>query len=68
VTTEPRTPGERRSRYPKECGRDLAVCVINQNRTVVDVACQSGIDNKTLRSWMRQEGINPVEREGLISA
>src|ERR1035437_5144669 len=68
MTTEPRTPAERRGRYPKEFRRDSAALVIGQKRTVADVARQLSINNQTLGNWVRQERIDRGEREGLTSA
>lgn len=44
VTDEKTTPG-RRGRYPKEFRRDAAALVIDQHRTVADVARSSGSSN-----------------------
>ena len=38
MNTESERPAERRSRYPKEFRRNAAALVIDQHRTVVDVA------------------------------
>ena len=40
VTEESRPPvgGRRRGRYPREFRRDVAALVIDQNRTIADVA------------------------------
>jgi len=68
MTTESRTPAERRGRYPKEFRRDSAALVIDQKRTVADAARHLGINNQTLGNWVRQERIDRGEREGLTSA
>jgi transposase-like protein len=68
MTTEPRTPAERRGRYFKEFRRDSAALVIDQRRNVADVARQMSINNQTLGNWVRQERIDRGEREGLTSA
>src|ERR1019366_4330400 len=56
-----------RSRYPKEFRRDAAALVIDQRRTVPDVARQLGVVEQTLGNWVRQERIDRGEREGLSS-
>ena len=56
-----------RSRYPKEFRRDAAALVIDQHRTVADVARQLGVVEQTLGNWVRQERIDRGEREGLSS-
>ena len=68
MTTEPRTPAERRGRYPKEFRRDSAALVIDQQRTVADVARSLGLNDQTLGNWVRQERIDRGEREGLTSS
>jgi transposase len=57
----------RRGRYPKEFRRDAAALVIDQRRTVADVARQLGVVEQTLGNWVRQERIDRGEREGLSS-
>jgi transposase len=64
VTEETPTPARRRSRYPKEFRRDAAALVIDQNRTVVDVARELGVVEQTLGNWVRQERIDRGQREG----
>jgi transposase-like protein len=58
-----RSPG-RRGRYPKEFRRDAASLVIDQRRTVVDVARELGVVEQTLGNWVRQERIDRGEKEG----
>src|ERR1035437_10477040 len=67
MTKEPRTPAERRARVPKEFRRDSAALVIDQKRTVADVARSLGVNGQTLGNWVRQERIDRGEREGLPS-
>jgi transposase-like protein len=64
VTEEPSTPARRRGRYPKEFRRDAASLVIDQSRTVADVARELGLIEQTLGNWVRQERIDRGEREG----
>src|ERR1700691_4688148 len=64
VTDEKPTPGRRRGRYPKEFRRDAAALVIDQKRTVADVATELGVAVQTLGNWVRQERIDRGEREG----
>jgi transposase-like protein len=65
VTEDQPTPARRRGRYPKEFRRDAAALVIDQKRTVADVAKELGIVEQTLGNWVRQERIDRGEREGL---
>jgi len=64
VTDEKPTPARRRGRYPKEFRRDAAALVIDQHRTVADVARERGVIEQTLGNWVRQERIDRGEREG----
>ena len=67
VTEVSPTPGRRRGNYPKEFRKDAAALVIDQRRTVSDVAKELGLVEQTLGNWVRQERINRGEREGLSS-
>ena len=68
MNTETGRPSGRRGRYPKEFRRDSAALVIDQKRTVADVARQLGVNDQTLGNWVRQERIDRGEREGLTSS
>ncbi len=58
-------PARRKGRYPKELRRDAAALVIDQHRTVADVARELGVVEQTLGNWVRQERVDRGEREGL---
>jgi transposase len=64
VTEEDPTPARRRRNYPKEFRRDAAALVIDQGRTIADVARELGVVEQTLGNWVRQERIDRGEREG----
>ena len=55
----------RRGRYPREFRRDAAALVIDQQRTIADVARELGVVEQTLGNWVRQARIDRGEREGL---
>lgn len=57
----------RRGRYPKEFRRDAAALVIDQRRTIADVARELGVVEQTLGNWVRQERIDRGLREGTSS-
>jgi transposase-like protein len=65
VTEAKPEPARRRGRYPKEFRRDAAALVIDQHRTVADVARDLGVVEQTLGNWVRQERVDRGEREGL---
>ncbi|MFZ0734647.1 MAG: transposase [Candidatus Sulfotelmatobacter sp.] len=58
-------PARRKGRYPREFRRDAAALVIDQHRTVADVARELGVVEQTLGNWVRQERVDRGEREGL---
>jgi transposase len=64
VTEQQPDPTRRRGRYPKEFRRDAAALVIDQNRTIADVARELDVVEQTLGNWVRQERIDRGEREG----
>ena len=67
MNTESARPAGRRSRYPKEYCRGAAALLIDQHRTVADVAKELGVVEQTLGNWVRQERIDRGEKEGLSS-
>jgi len=67
MSTESERPAGHRSRYPKEFRRDAAALVIDQHRTIVDVAKELGVVEQTLGNWVRQERVDRGEKEGLSS-
>ncbi len=64
VTAKEPEPTRRRGRYPKEFRRDAAALVIDQHRTIADVARELDVVEQTLGNWVRQEHIDRGEREG----
>jgi transposase len=64
VTEKRPEPARRRGRYPKEFRRDAAALVIDQHRTIADVARELDVIEQTLGNWVRQERIDRGEREG----
>src|SRR5579875_1565482 len=64
VTDEQPAPTRRRGRYPRQFRRDAAALVIDQHRTIADVARELGVVEQTLGNWVRQERIDRGERDG----
>ena len=64
VTEKRPESARRRGRYPKEFRRDAAALVIDQHRTIADVARELDVVEQTLGNWVRQERIDRGEREG----
>ena len=59
VTEKKPEPARRRGRYPKEFRRDEAALVIDQHRTVADVAREMELIEQTVGNWARQERVRP---------
>ncbi len=57
--------GAKRPRWTAEFKADAVRMVIDQNRSVVDVARSLGLVDQTLGNWVRQARIDSGEREGL---
>ncbi len=64
VTEEDHPISRRRGRYPREFRRDVAALVIDQRRTVADVARELDLVEQTVGNWVRQERIDRGERDG----
>jgi transposase len=64
VTEERKPTGRRRGRYPREFRRDVAALVIDQHRTVADVARELDLVEQTVGNWVRQERVDRGERDG----
>jgi len=62
VTEEKPTPAGRRSRYSK-FRRDAAALVVDQKRTVADVARELGVVAQALANWVRHDRVDRGERE-----
>ena len=67
VTEKKPEPAEHRGRYPKEFRRDVAALVLDQHRTVADVAREMELVEQTVGNWVHQEHVDRGEREGLTT-
>ena len=63
AVTEKRPSPGRRGRYPKDFRRDVATLVLDQHRTIADVAKELDLVEQTVGNWVRQEKIDQGERE-----
>lgn len=59
------TPVSRRGRYPKEFRRDVCALVLDQKRSVPEVAREHNVPEKTLYMWLRLERVERDERDRL---
>ena len=54
----------RRTRYPKAFRKDAAALVIDQHRSVAEVARELGVVEHTLGNWVRQERVDRGAKDG----
>jgi transposase len=66
----PETPGETRERqvrkrYPLEYRKNIAALVLDQNRSVIDVAKEYELAEQNVYNWVRQEKVERGQSLGL---
>ncbi len=64
---EEQRPRSRRS-FTDEFKRDAVALVIDEDRTVVDVAGSLGVGEGTLGNWVRQARVDRGERAGVTTS
>ena len=57
----------RPSKYSPEFRRDAVAMVLDEERTIADVARSLGVNEGTLGNWVNKERIERGEREGLTA-
>jgi transposase-like protein len=67
AVTEEEPTKRRRGKYPREFRRDVAALVIDQHRTIADVARELDLVDQTVSNWVRQERVDRGQREGLTT-
>ncbi len=60
-------PARRRRSFTKEFKDDAVAMVLDEGRTIADVARSLGIGATSLGNWVRQARIDRGEREGLTT-
>lgn len=65
VTKEKPPAKRRRGRYPKEFRQDVSALVLDQKRSVADVAKELDLVEQTVYLWVRQARIDRGAQEGL---
>jgi transposase-like protein len=55
----------RPSKYSPEFRRDAVAMVLDEERTIADVARSLGVNEGTLGNWVNKERVERGEREGL---
>ena len=58
-------PRGRTSKYPPEFQRDAVAMVLDEHRSIADVARSIGVNEGTLGNWVSKERVERGEREGL---
>lgn len=61
-------PTRKRRSFTDEFKRDAVAMVLDDERTIVDVAQSLGIGESTLGNWVKQGRIDRGERAGLTSS
>lgn len=57
--------GGRPSKFPPEFRRDAVAMVLDESRSIADVARAIGVNAGTLGNWVGQERVERGERDGL---
>jgi transposase len=63
-----REPTRSRRSFTDEFKRDAVALVIDEGRTVVDVARNLGVGDGTLGNWVRQARVDRGERAGVTTS
>jgi transposase len=61
-------PARTRRSFTEEFKRDAVAMVLDEGRTIVDVARSLGIGEGTLGNWVRQARIDRGERSGVATS
>ena len=67
MSSKEKSRGGRPSKYPPEFRRDAVAMVLDEERSIADVARATGVNAGTLGNWVNRERIERGEREGLTS-
>ncbi len=68
MITKSERPDRCRGRYPDEFRRDTAALVLDEHRTIAEVARELGVVEQTLANRLGQEHAECGERKGFTSA
>ena len=74
MSNRKRSRGGRPSKYPPEFQRDAVAMVLDEGRSIADVARSIGVNEGTLGNWVakarrergEREGVTPDERAELV--
>jgi transposase len=65
MSSKRKSRGGRPSRFPPEFRRDAVAMVLDESRSIAEVARATGVNPGTLGNWVGQERVERGERDGL---
>jgi transposase len=65
MSSKRKSRGGRPSKFPPEFRRDAVAMVLDESRSIADVARATGVNPGTLGNWVGQERVERGERDGL---
>jgi len=67
MSSSRRSGGGRPSKFPPEFRRDAVAMVLDESRSIAEVARATGVNPGTLGNWVALERVERGERDGLSS-
>jgi transposase len=67
MSSSRRSRGGRPSKFPPEFRRDAVAMVLDESRSIAEVARATGVNPGTLGNWVAQARVERGERDGLSS-
>ena len=65
MSSKGKSRGGRPSKFRPEFGRDAVAMVLDESRSIADVARATGVNPGTLGNWVSHERVERGERDGL---
>jgi transposase-like protein len=67
MSSKRKSRGGRPSKFPPEFRRDAVAMVLDESRSIADVARATGVNPGTLGNWVGHERVERGERDGLTA-
>ena len=67
MSNKRKSRGGRPSKFPPEFRRDAVAMVLDESRSIADVARATGVNPGTLGNWVGHERVERGERDGLTA-
>ncbi len=67
MSSKRRSRGGRPSKFPPEFRRDAVAMVLDESRSIAEVARATGVNPGTLGNWVGQARVDRGERDGLTT-